>query len=115
MTGKTSRDKGAARERELATLLSKALHDPSVARNLEQSRSGGYDLKGKALRHFAVEAKSAEAPRWSEWLKQARGQAGEGQVPVIAHRQNGGTWRFLVDLDLLDFAKLVRFTNALKR
>lgn len=115
--GASRRRKGHDGERELARLLAQALGDRTIARNLGQEREGGFDIAGRALRHFAVEAKVAETPRWSEWLNQAREQAGELRIPVLARRE-GGRWRFLVELDLVggpvDFDRLVRFVNLLQ-
>lgn len=112
-----SRRKGADRERELVKLLAKALHDPTIARKLEQTRDGGYDLEGPSLRHFAIEVKAGEAPRWADWLRQAREQAEASEthrIPVVAHRANGGSWRFLVDCELLELVDLVRLFNVLR-
>jgi len=108
-----SRAKGKRTELELAGLLKAALSDPSIKRNLAQTADGGVDLTGKSLRYMAVEAKSAETPRWSEWLAQAEEQAQENQFPVLARRQPGGTWIFLVQMNLLRFDKFVRLWNHL--
>ena len=112
-----SRRKGVDRERELAKLLAKALGDPAIARKLEQTRGGGYDLEGPSLRHVAIEVKAGEAPKWAEWLRQAREQAEASEthrIPVLAYRANGQPWRFLADLELLELVDLLRLLNALR-
>ena len=108
-----SRAKGKRTELELASLLKATLSDSSIKRNLAQTADGGVDLTGRSLRYMAVEAKSAEVPRWSEWLAQAAEQAQESQFPVLARRQAGGTWTFIVQMDLLQFDKFVRLWNTL--
>ncbi len=110
----SSRRKGKRSENELAELLRAAMRDRSIKRNLAQADDGGVDLVGRSLRHVAIEAKAHATPRWSEWLKQAQAQADESQYPVVATRQPGGTWRFLVQMDLLPFCQWVKFLNALR-
>lgn len=98
------RRKGADGERELIGLLRDRLGDlPALRRNLEQSRSGGANFN---VAGHAVECKRAERFR-ADWIEQAERQAGE-QVPVVAWRRNGGRWRFLLVLDVDEFAQVVR-------
>ena len=98
------RRKGAAGERELIGLLRDRLGDlPCLCRNLEQSRSGGADFH---VAGHAVEVKRAERFR-ADWIEQADHQAGD-DVPVVAWRRNGGRWRFLLVLDVDEFAQVVR-------
>ena len=95
MTGKSSRNKGAAGEREFASLLTDALGFV-VKRKLGQARDGGDDVQvGK----YRIEVKRREALRLDEWCKQIEQATGPGQVPVVAYRRNGQPWRVVVPLE----------------
>jgi Holliday junction resolvase len=105
MSGLRSRRKGANGERELIRLLRDELGD-IVSRNLSQTRDGGRDILG--LPGYAVEVKRCERIELTAWLRQAREQAAEGEVPVVAWRRNGHPWRIYLEMDLLGFCELVR-------
>ena len=109
-----SKAKGKRTELELVALLREALGDASIARNLEQARAGGADLKGRSLRYFAVESKAEERPRWANWFRQAEAQVVGDQVPVVAQWRPNQPWRFFLVVDLRTFARFVKWTNCLK-
>ena len=95
MTGKTSRNKGAAAERELATMLSDELGF-AVKRKLGQARDGGDDIQ---IGKYRIEVKRREALRLDEWCKQVEAASGAGDVPCVAYRRNGQPWRVVVPID----------------
>lgn len=95
MTGRTSRNKGAAAERELATMLSDQLGF-AVKRKLGQARDGGDDI---TIGKYRIEVKRREALRLDEWCKQVEAASGAGDVPVLAYRRNGQPWRVVVPID----------------
>jgi Holliday junction resolvase len=99
----TSRNKGAAAEREVALLLHQALQDviEKPTRNLEQTRGGGHDLNG--LPGVALEVKRVEKLALAKWWRQTVEQASRvNAVPVLAYRQNRQPWTFAVGWELLD-------------
>jgi hypothetical protein len=98
--GAGARGKGAAGEREVKLILRSILapvylhHNielPDIERNLEQSRGGGYDLKG--LEWLAIEVKRQERSNLKAWWEQTLAQAKEGQIPLLLHRANNQKWR----------------------
>ena len=62
-----SRNKGSAAEREVGKIIYDLL-GIKVERNLDQWRSGGYDLVG--LDKVALEVKRAKKPLLNAWWKQ---------------------------------------------
>lgn len=107
--GKTSRDKGAAGERELARLLLDEL-GVRLVRRLDQSRSGGFDLEpapgevgevADYLWRCSIEvkrhAKASPGLLW-DWWDQAEAQAEGEQIPVLAYRSDRAAWRFRLPL-----------------
>ena len=112
--GKRSRNKGAGGEREFARLLFDHL-GVLVVRNLNQTRSGGFDLLpasdeadpvAEVLRGMAIEVKrhAAVAPAHLEhfWRQTARQAEATGKVPVLVYRENRRPWRVVVPLHLLN-------------
>jgi Holliday junction resolvase len=95
MTGRRSRNKGAAGERELAGILSDRL-GLVVQRKLGQARDGGDDIQ---VAQYRVEVKRREALAIEKWCEQIERCAGPGEVPVLAFRRNGQPWRCVVPLD----------------
>jgi Holliday junction resolvase len=83
----SSRRKGLKGEQEVARLL--RAHGKVVR------RLGG---KGDVLTAFGttyplhLEVKRAERLKLPEWLRQAQAEAPDGNVPVVAFRQNNGEW-----------------------
>jgi Holliday junction resolvase len=101
--GAASRTKGRAGEQELARLLTEELGP--VGRNLLQTRAGGHDLEGPALRGWALEVKRyhrATPALLTEWWQQAEQQArSAGRAPCLAWRSDREPWRVLVPLSVL--------------
>ncbi len=98
--GVGARGKGAAGEREVKIILRSILQPvylyhneplPEFERNLEQSRGGGYDLKG--LEWLAIEVKRQEKSNLTAWWEQTLRQAAPGQIPFLIHRANHQPWR----------------------
>lgn len=91
MTGKRSRNKGAAAEREVLKLLGDEL-GIMLTRNLQQTREGGADCLG--VRGFAIEVKRCEALSRPAWWRQACEQAKRvGAEPMLLYRRNREQWR----------------------
>ncbi len=109
-----SRTKGASAEREFAGLV----YDWTgvrLIRNLEQTRSGGYDLSvhpeevgqvAGSFRTLAIECKryaSVTPGLISEWWMQACEQADNARLdPVLAYRANRRQWRVIMPLHLIN-------------
>ncbi len=98
--GVGARGKGASGEREVKIILRSILapvylhHNeplPEFERNLEQSRGGGYDLKG--LEWLAIEVKRQERSNLTAWWEQTCRQTGDHQIPFLIHRANHQPWR----------------------
>lgn len=92
-----SRDKGARGELELAHYLTDHGHP---ARRGQQYRGGSDspDVVCPSLRvHW--ECKRVERLRLPEAMAQAIDEAAPGQLPVVAHRRNGGDWLAILRLD----------------
>ncbi|AXT46370.1 MULTISPECIES: putative PDDEXK endonuclease [Chromobacterium] len=102
MTGRRSRNKGATGEREFCKLLSEEL-GIDVRRKLGQARDSGDDAQvGK----FRFEVKRREKLAVMDWCRQVEQAAGDGDVPIVAFRQNGEEWRVVLKLE--DFLPLLR-------
>ena len=90
-----SRAKGAAGEREAADWLQRKFKlEKKPQRNLEQVRSGGFDLDG--FEPFAMEIKRCEALSLRNWWVQVTSACYNGQIPVVMYRRNREKWRFLI-------------------
>ena len=91
------RNKGANGEREAAKWLELELRlEPgSMQRNLEQCRSGGFDLIG--CPPFAFEVKRCQVlSKRDWWLQVVTGCNSEYNIPVVMYRQNNKKWKFLI-------------------
>lgn len=104
MTGKMSRNKGAQAERELAAYLSDAL-GIEIKRKLDQAREGGDDLQ---VGRFRIEVKRRETLAIPQWIRQIENCTEEGEVPVVAFRQNKQPWRVVIRLD--DYVDYMKFS-----
>jgi Holliday junction resolvase len=94
-----AKNKGGAGEREIATLLNDRL-GLDIKRNLEQCRSGGYDLVG--LDGIALEVKRCKALSMKSWWDQAVAQAETlGLVPVLVYRLDRKQWQFVLPYSAL--------------
>lgn len=95
-----ARSKGANGEREAADWLQQNLKlEFKPERNLEQVRSGGYDLNG--LEPLCFEIKRCEAIAKRAWWVQAKTATVPGQYPVVMYRKNRQPWRFLISANLI--------------
>ena len=109
-----SRTKGASAEREFSNIIY-GWTGVKLIRNLEQSRSGGFDLivhpdeSGQAadsFRTLAIECKrycKATPGLIKTWWQQARIQAEPNNLhPVLAYRANRQDWQVIVPLHLIN-------------
>ncbi|MFI3198106.1 MAG: hypothetical protein QX196_07280 [Methylococcaceae bacterium] len=111
-----SRTKGASAERE----FSNAIYEWAgirLVRNLEQSRSGGFDLQvhddelgavADAYRGLAIECKrygKVTPGLIKTWWAQAMKQAEPKQlIPILAFRADRGQWQVIAPLYLINAA-----------
>jgi len=103
MAGRSSRNKGANAERELADIIYYAT-GVKMLRNLDQTRSGGHDLDG--IDGLSIEVKRQEKLCLPAWWRQTLQQAAEcDNIPVLAYRQNRQSWQFIVGLDKIELNK----------
>ena len=89
-------NKGKQGEREFAKWLHSNFKLEDIPyRNLEQTRSGGFDIMGFAP--FAFEVKRQETLNLRGWWRQVVNSTNEEyHVPVVAYRQNRKQWKFLI-------------------
>lgn len=96
-----SRNKGAAGEREVAKILNDLL-GVECQRNLDQWRSGGFDLEG--LKGWAIEVKRAKKMTLPAWWKQTVEQASLADLkPVLWYRIDRQAWRVVLPINLLSW------------
>ena len=101
--GAKSQKKGRAAELELSRILRGYGYPVEAGR--AQSYGDVPDLSG--LPGIHIECKRCEALRLSEWMQQARRDAGRfGGLPAVFHRRNREGWR--VTMELPDWLKLYR-------
>lgn len=101
--GRMSREKGKRGEREFAKLC--RAHGFEGARRGQQfSGVEGKDVVG--LPGFHIEVKRVERLNLGAAMDQAQEDAAEGEVPIVAHRKNGESWR--VTLEAEEFLKLIK-------
>lgn len=95
-----SRRKGKVGERELARHLSER---GFPARRGQQHRGGEHsaDVVSDRLVGVHLECKRCERLNLYDALDQARRDAGEFDMPVVAHRRNGREWVAILPLDEL--------------
>lgn len=103
MSGSFSRDKGQRGEREVIKVLQPTvsrvyieagLPVPELARNLSQTREGGFDIQG--LEWMALEVKYQETPNLKAWWDQTCRQAGVNEFgmrsdQIQPHQLVGGS------------------------
>ena len=106
------REKGARGEREFFALLNMYLPEKlRLKRELSQTREGGLDGSSALV---GIEVKRQERLNLPAWIKQAREGTGDDQIPVVAYRQNGGSWNCLVDLSPIQLAAFMRWQPYLR-
>lgn len=98
----TERRKGVTGEREVAAIF--RVHGFECDRT---PNSGGLRIKGDLYGTVPahVEVKRHETLRLPAWLRQAEAEAEEDALPVVAFRQNRGTWYAAIPLH--DLARLL--------
>jgi hypothetical protein len=89
MSGKGSRNKGAAAEREILKLLGDEL-GTVLTRNLTQTREGGADCLG--VKGWCIEIKRQEKLSRPSWWAQACAQAVGLGEPMMFYRRNREPW-----------------------
>lgn len=101
--GKASKNKGKVGEREVANILKDAGYD---TRRGEQfcGASGDADVIG--LPGIHIEVKRVESFRLWDALSQSKGDAREGEKPIVIHRKNHCPWVVVQPLD--DWLELYR-------
>lgn len=96
-----ARTKGATGERQFCKWLEKNFElDFLPQRNLEQVRSGGHDVY---VDPFIFEVKRVEKLQLQSWWLQIikASEKIEHSIPVVAFRQNGNKWSFLISAQII--------------
>lgn len=94
MSGRMSRNKGAAAEREVLKLLGGEL-GVELQRNIAQTRGGGADCL--EVKGWAIEVKRQESLSRPTWWKQAVEQAKRvGAEPMLLYRRNREPWQAFI-------------------
>jgi Holliday junction resolvase len=104
MTGRMSRNKGAAAEREFCNLLSDHLGEV-VQRKLGQARDAGVDVHVGKFRFEVKRRETLSLPAWCRQAELACMEDPANLVPVVAYRTNGQQWRVVLLLE--DFLPLL--------
>ncbi len=121
MSGRKSRVKGAAGEREFFKLSNEAVADvPYPYRH----RDGDVFKRHPAPRHgkgqpdntdplgvlpVTIEVKRVEKPQFKRWIDKLQSQSREGQTPVLAWRRNGESWTVMPLLDESEWRDYIRW------
>lgn len=103
MSGKRSRNKGKAGERELAKLLRNLGFD---TRRGQQYCGANGDADVVGLPNIHIECKRNEGLRLYDALAQAKADAQQGEIPVVMHRRNNCEWVAVLTLE--DFIKIYK-------
>lgn len=110
MSGKKSRDKGKAGERELARILRDLGYDDCKRGQQYCGANGDADVIG--LPGIHIESKRTEALRLYDALSQSKSDAKEGEMPVVMHRKSRHEW--VVIQPLSDWIELYKEWEAEK-
>lgn len=103
-----SREKGKAGERELAAELRRLGFD---ARRGQQYSGANGDADVVGVDGLHIECKRVEALRLWDSMAQSKGDARDGEIPVVIHRANRRPWVVIMELD--DFAELWRVAHLM--
>jgi len=95
--GKTSREKGKRGERELAEELRKLGID--ARRGMQFSGSPDSPDVITSIDGIHIECKRVEKLHLYPSLQQATNDAGDGKIPLVAHRRNRSPWIVILYLD----------------
>ena len=91
-----SRNKGARGERELSSKLNEYGYD---CRRGQQYCGANGDADVIGLNGIHIECKRVEALSLYKALSQAKGNAKDGDIPVIMHRKNNCEWVVIQPLE----------------
>jgi len=99
MSGKRSRNKGAAGEREAAALMTAItgcewVRGGASAQSVSARVPDIFPLDGSS--RVWIEVKRGKAPNWRSALKQARRDAGRDRCPIVMTRDDRDEWVFHV-------------------
>lgn len=79
----------------------------NLFRNLGQERDSGADITVPSTAGpLQVQVKRQERAKLLPWLRQARDDAGDDDIPVVMWRQSGAHW--VVAMDFVEWCKLIR-------
>lgn len=94
------RDKGARGENEVCQMLHGAGW-PHAHRNFASGAAGGSDI-ARGPQGVCIEVKRTERLRLREtWAQAAEDASKRHDLPVVAHRWNGGPWLAILPLEEL--------------
>lgn len=106
MSGRMSRNKGKAGERELSRRLSQLLK--VQAYRSQQFSGANHDGDVSGVPGIHVECKRCESGSMYKWIEQAVSDSKADDVPVVFHRKNGKQWLVICELDdLVNLARAV--------
>lgn len=121
MSGRRSRVKGAAGEREFFKLSNEAVADVDFP---YRHRDGDIFKRHPAPRHgkgqpdntdplqvlpVTIEVKRVEKPQFKTWIDKLQEQSGPTQTPVLAWRKNGTDWTVMPLMDMSEWGKYLRW------
>lgn len=115
--GRSSKNKGAAGERELAKVLNDLLNIDAIRGRQFCGSAGNPDVLVQKVAGderidvpgVHIECKRVERLNLYEALKQSESDARDGELPVVCHRRNRDSWIISFRLDKLkDIAKWVQ-------
>lgn len=99
----SQRNKGAAGEREVCSLIREHLGIKAV-RNLMQTRDGGADIK---LNPYSIEVKRrARIGLIYDWMAQAKANSTASERPLVLCKADGKEWLAVMPLE--ELSRLIR-------
>lgn len=117
MSGRGSRLKGAVGEREFFKLSNELIGEELFMRHPNpwhgRGKQDNHDPTGALP--VCVEVKRCETLAIPKWIEQARAQAGEGQVPILAYRKNKHDWTVLAILDKNQWKEFLKWQLEKRR
>jgi len=110
--GRMSKNKGKVGERELAGEL-RRLFGIEARRGVQYHGGAGSPDVVADIPGVHIEVKRTERLSLYPAMKQAVGDAGEGKVPIVFHRQSRQDWLAIIRLN--DLPELIDSFSELKR
>lgn len=111
MAGRGSRLKGANGEREFFKASNELIGAERFMRHPNpwhgRGKQDNHDPAGELP--VCVEVKRHERLNLPAWIAQAREQAGDDQVPVLAYRRNQEQWTVLAIMDLTEWGEYLKW------